>query len=222
MGFIDISLSVPFQFIGQRRFQLIREPMARFDPKIIRIRSNVMANHGTEVFVNIHGFFVGVSILIDEGVVILEYSGHGGTETWADEGIFRIENAPSLRNQHLPFIVTTTCLNGPFDKPREFGQRSLSEQFMIGRYGAIGTLSATRLTLATSNAEFDEDLFKSIFTIKPPTLGAIIADAKIKFLTRSRPLWISDVEQYTLFGDPATRLALPDLEIKIDLTNFGD
>ena len=84
-----------------------------------------------------------------EGVVILEYAGHGGAETWADEGIFRIEDVTRLRNQHLPFVITTTCLNGQFDKPLQYGTHSLSEEFMMGRYGAIGTLSATRLTFAT-------------------------------------------------------------------------
>ncbi|MCH8290157.1 hypothetical protein IH992_03505 [Candidatus Poribacteria bacterium] len=154
---------------------------------------------------------------INEGVTILEYSGHGGVSTWADENIFRIEDAQGLRNQHLPFIITTTCLNGQFDQPLEFGQRSLSEQFLMGQYGAIGALSATRLTLATSNAEFDKDLFKSMFTVKPPTLGAIIGNAKINFLTRASVLSVSDVQQYTLFGDPATRLALPELEIQVEL-----
>lgn len=162
---------------------------------------------------------------INEGLLILEYAGHGGSETWADEGIFRIENIKRLRNQHLPFIVTTTCLNGQFDKPLEFGRRSLSEEFMMGRYGAIGTLSATRLTFATANAVFDEDLFNSVFNVKPSTLGAITADAKIKFIgkavSNNRLSWIPGAEQYTLFGDPATRLALPDLEIKVELNDLS-
>ena len=162
---------------------------------------------------------------IDEGLLILEYAGHGGSETWADEGIFRIENIARLRNQHLPFVVTTTCLNGQFDKPLQYGHRSLSEEFMMGKYGAIGTLSATRLTFATANAVFDEDLFDAIFNVKPSTLGAIVGDAKIKFIgsavSNNRLSWIPGAEQYTLFGDPATRLALPDLEIKVELNDFS-
>ena len=158
---------------------------------------------------------------IDEGVLILEYAGHGGTSTWADESIFRIENAQQLRNRHLPFIITTTCLNGQFDKPLQFGQRSMSEQFMMGRHGAVGTLSATRLTFGSANARFDEDLFHCMFTVKPPTLGAIIADAKTKFIMKSPQLWIPGAEQYTLFGDPATRLALPDLEISVELEEIA-
>ncbi len=158
---------------------------------------------------------------INDGLLVLEYAGHGGSETWADEGIFRIENIPGLKNEHLPFVVTTTCLNGQFDRPLAFGVRSLSEEFMMGSEGAIGTLSATRLTFATANAVFDEDLFNSIFSVKPSTLGAITADAKIQFIgsaiSNNKLSWIPGAEQYTLFGDPATRLALPDLEIKVEL-----
>ena len=154
---------------------------------------------------------------IDEGVLVVEYSGHGGTQTWADEGIFRIADAEDLQNVHLPFIITTTCLNGQFDQPLQFGQRGLSEQFLMGSAGAIGTLSATRLTFATVNAEFDKNLFTSIFTVKPPTLGAIIADAKTQFMMTAPQLWIPGAMQYTLFGDPATRLAVPELEIQVEL-----
>ena len=156
---------------------------------------------------------------IDEGVLIVEYSGHGGTQTWADEGIFRIADAESLGNAHLPFVITTTCLNGQFDQPLQFGQRSLSEQFLMGSAGAIGVLSATRLTYATINAEFDKNLFTSIFTVKPSTLGAIIADAKTQFIMTAPQPWIPGVTQYTLFGDPATRLAVPELEIQVELEN---
>ena len=154
---------------------------------------------------------------INEGAVIVEYAGHGGTETWADENILHISDVQGLRNKQLPFVITTTCLNGQFDKPLQFGRRSLSEQFMMGRSGAIATLSATRLTLASSNAEFDEDLFKAMFSVKPATIGAIVGNAKINFILRATQLWIPDAEQYTLFGDPATRIALPDLAIKVEL-----
>ena len=156
---------------------------------------------------------------IDEGILVLEYSGHGGTQTWADEGIFRIADAENLGNAHLPFIITTTCLNGQFDQPLQFGQRSLSEQFLMGSAGAIGVLSATRLTYATVNAEFDKNLFTSIFAVKPSTLGAIIADAKTQFMMTAPQPWIHGVTQYTLFGDPATRLAVPELEIQVELEN---
>lgn len=172
----------------------------------------------------------------NDGSLVIEYAGHGGIHTWADERIFHIDDAINLRNRYLPFVVSTTCLNGKFDKPQQFGSHSLSEQLLIGKYGAIASLSATRLTYATANAEFDEDLFTTMFVREPfeakqghleiaavqPTIGKIVTDAKIRFITRSRnPQWIPGTEQYTLFGDPATRLALPTLDIKVNLEEIA-
>ena len=46
----------------------------------------------------------------------MEYAGHGGNQTWSDEGIFHINDIDKLRNNRLPFVISTTCLNGEFDK----------------------------------------------------------------------------------------------------------
>ena len=168
---------------------------------------------------------------INKGALAIEYAGHGGIQTWADESIFRIEDVVDLRNQYLPFVITTTCLNGQFDKPQQVGNFCLSEQFLFGKYGAIATLSATRLTYGSANAEFDRDLFEAFFRAAqespelatksvppPPTIGHIIADAKISFLNRIRNRsWIPGTEQYTLFGDPASRIARPQLDVKVEL-----
>ena len=173
---------------------------------------------------------------INRGALAIEYAGHGGSQTWADESIFRIEDAADLRNRYLPFVITTTCLNGQFDKPQQAGNFCLSEQFLLGKYGAIATLSATRLTYGQANAEFDIDLFEALFRVAQespelagtksiplqPTIGYIVADAKISFLNRIRNIdWIPGTEQYTLFGDPASRLARPQLDVKVELERIA-
>ena len=172
---------------------------------------------------------------INRGALAIEYTGHGGIQTWADEAIFHSEDVVSLRNRYLPFVITTTCLNGQFDKPQQVGNFCLSEQFLLGKYGAIAALSATRLTYGTANAEFDKDLFESLFGVGrapklvikgdgelPPTIGHIVADAKISFVSRIRNTqWIPGTEQYTLFGDPASHLARPELDIKVDLERIA-
>ena len=173
---------------------------------------------------------------INRGTLAIEYAGHGGSQTWADESIFRIEDVVGLQNRYLPFVITTTCLNGQFDKPQQIGNFCLSEQFLFGRYGAIATLSATRLTYGSANAEFDRDLFEALFRITQaapelaindiplqPTIGYIVADAKISFITRlpNRQDWIPGTEQYTLFGDPASRLARPQLDVKVELERIA-
>lgn len=172
----------------------------------------------------------------DDGALIVEYAGHGGISTWADEGIFRLQDAVALRNKYLPFIITTTCLNGQFDKPQEFGRHCLSEEFLLGKYGAIASLSASRLTYAQANADFDDDLFLAMFVSEPfeakqgiteiasipSTIGKIVNDAKISFITRkNNDRYTLGTEQYILFGDPATRLAAPNLDIRTKLEAFA-
>ena len=173
---------------------------------------------------------------INRGALAIEYAGHGGSQTWADESIFRIEDAAGLRNRHLPFVITTTCLNGQFDKPQQAGNFCLSEQFLLGKYGAIAALSATRLTYGKANAEFDIDLFEALFRVVhespelvgtksiplQPTIGHIVADAKISFINRIRNIdWIPGTESYTLFGDPASRLARPQLDVQMELERIA-
>ncbi len=172
----------------------------------------------------------------NDGALVIEYTGHGGSQTWADESIFRIEDVTALRNRELPLVVTTTCLNGKFDQPQQFGDRCLSEEFLISPYGAIANLAATRLTYASANVEFDRDLFTAMFERPPvqteggqqahtppnPTIGKIITDAKISNIARTVNIrWIPGTEQYTLFGDPATRLALPTLDIQVKLEDIA-
>ena len=172
---------------------------------------------------------------INRGALAIEYTGHGGIQTWADEAIFHSDDVVTLRNRYLPFVITTTCLNGQFDKPQQVGNFCLSEQFLLGKYGAIAALSATRLTYGTANAEFDKDLFESLFGVGrepklvinghsglPSTIGHIVADAKISFVSRIRNTqWIPGMEQYTLFGDPASHLARPELDIKVELERIA-
>ena len=172
---------------------------------------------------------------INRGALAIEYTGHGGIQTWADEAIFHSEDVGSLRNRYLPFVITTTCLNGQFDKPQQVGNFCLSERFLLGKYGAIASLSATRLTYGTANAEFDKDLFESLFGVGrepklvingdsklPSTIGHIVADAKISFISRIRNTqWIPGTEQYTLFGDPASHLARPEFDIKVELERIA-
>ena len=158
---------------------------------------------------------------INDGVVALEYAGHGGGWTWADQNIFRGEDIQTLRNKDkYPFVITTTCLNGFFDKPAKFGEHNiLSEAFLLApQRGAAAVLSATRLTYAAANSSFDEELFTEMFDVKPPEVGLIILQAKVNFIAKHTSLlWIPGAEQYTLFGDPAMRLALPELDIVAEL-----
>ena len=55
---------------------------------------------------------------INQGVLMVNYAGHGSKQYWAHEGIFYRDNIPNLSNgQRLPAIVFMTYLNGYFLVP---------------------------------------------------------------------------------------------------------
>ncbi|MBD3183790.1 hypothetical protein GF312_16015 [Candidatus Poribacteria bacterium] len=160
-----------------------------------------------------------ISAEINRGVIMLEYSGHGGAHSWADEYIFASDDIGKLQNsKRYPFVITTTCQNGYFDNPTG-GNKTIMEVFLLEpNAGAIACLSATRLTYGQGNATFDKILYPKVFSKKPPILGQIIHEAKTEFINLGIATWIPSAEQYTLFGDPATKLNLPELEIECELT----
>ena len=161
-----------------------------------------------------------ISMETNKGVVIAEYAGHGGAYSWAHEYIFSVDDARELQNySRYPFVITTTCENGYFDNPAG-GFKCIMEEFLLRpNAGAIACLSATRLTYGQGNATFDKILYPKMFSEKPPILGKIVAEAKTEFINLGIATWIPSAEQYTLFGDPATKLALPTLDIEAQITH---
>jgi hypothetical protein len=154
---------------------------------------------------------------LDEGVVMMEFSGHGGAYFWTHEDIFDGDDVKKLKNKVYPFVVTTTCENGYFDNPLG-GNKTIIDLFLLQpNAGAIACLSATRLTYGQGNAIFDKCLYPLIFNERPPIIGKIVNQAKIEFIKLDIPAWTATAEQYTIFGDPAVKLALPEHKIECEL-----
>jgi hypothetical protein len=149
---------------------------------------------------------------IREGALLLEYSGHGGRWTWADEGMFRGSDIAGLQNgRRQPIVIATTCEMNFFDKPERAGDRAMGEEFLLGaERGAIATIGATRLTFALCNVDFDNVLFPELLSSRSLAAGAMLTQAKIRLIATGLPIYCAtSVEQYCLFGDPALRIARP-------------
>ncbi len=154
---------------------------------------------------------------INDGVVLMEFSGHGGAYYWTHENIFDGDDVKKLQNSIYPFVVTTTCENGYFDNPLG-ANKTLIDLFLIQpKAGAVACLSATRLTYGQGNAVFDKVLYPIIFDEKPSIIGKIVNRALIEFIRLDIPAWTATAEQYTIFGDPAVKLALPERQIECEL-----
>lgn len=85
---------------------------------------------------------------LDEGALIVNYTGHGSVEVMSHELVMSKADAAELASPRLPFWITASCDMAPFDQPLvNFGCNLLSNE----KGGAIGMLSTTRTVVSYQN-----------------------------------------------------------------------
>jgi hypothetical protein len=156
---------------------------------------------------------------INEGSVLVNYTGHGGWSIWAGEKIFKIEDIALLDQANmLPFVVNMTCLAGYFHHARK--DDILGEHLVrTAGKGAIATLTPAGASVPGWQGTFNELLFENFFTHKHQRLGTAIMEAKISLIVNG--VWSEDSEIYNLLGDAALKLALPEVRVAWDINSDG-
>jgi hypothetical protein len=141
------------------------------------------------------------------GTLMLTYSGHGAVQRWAHEAVFTNAAAAGLRNgDKPPLVVSLDCLDGYWSYP---GTESLIETLVRQQGGgAAAAFSPTGLGVATGHEALQRGLHAALFAGGPQRLGPATMAAKLALFagSTSRDL----VDTYTVFGDPALALALPE------------
>lgn len=149
---------------------------------------------------------------LGEGAAIAQYAGHGGRIVWAHEAIFGNASVDKVEETgHLPFMLVLSCYNGYFDEP---GEPSMAEKLLRKeRGGIIAMLSATRLTYGNGNEALNRIIFDMLFQRDIRQLGPLSFDSKLELLMTHGTGQLDIMLEYTLFGDPAMRIAMADYEI---------
>jgi len=148
----------------------------------------------------------------NRGTVLLNWIGHGNTQQWAHEKVFkRTEDIPRLENQGMyPLVFSATCSNAIFFDPLK---ESMAEDLVRAESkGAIAMISSTGLVLPFPNAELNFAFYDHLLESQM-RIGEALFTAKL-----SRESNYND-RYYVLLGDPYTILATPKLKVEIkDLT----
>lgn len=149
-----------------------------------------------------------------KGPVIAQYSGHGGRHVWAHEIIFSITDIDKMKEtETYPFLLVLSCYNGYFDIP---GELCMAEGMLRAKKkGVVAMLSATRLTYGHGNVVLNNLMFDGIFKDKLLRIGEVTAISKTRLLKQEGIIWLSQMYEYTLFGDPASRLNIADYEANV-------
>ncbi|HPG41013.1 MAG TPA: C25 family cysteine peptidase [bacterium] len=152
--------------------------------------------------------------LIDSGVVWGNFIGHAGSSTW--DLMFHNPDIDALNNSpHYPIITSMTCHTGRFAEPN---QDSFGEHFLLAQNkGAIAFWGTAGWGYSWEDYIFLRELLQVVVQDTVYRAGEAITLAKFALWNTlgSGSHATNLLRQYTLLGDPALQLALPD---KPDLT----
>ena len=155
---------------------------------------------------------------LEQGSLLIGYTGHGNPGFLASEQIITASSLRNLRNQHrLTFLVTGTCDLSTYDNP---DLTSAGEQVLTDNAtgGAVGLFTTTRVVLSNLNTQVVDAFYTQVLKRNAagnlPYLG--FATGTAKNLAVGGDL---NNRNYTLLGDPTTRLAYPSQRVVLDSIN---
>ena len=149
---------------------------------------------------------------LQKGLLLLDYTGHGGPAAWSDEQILTQADIVRFDYPHLPVWITATCDFTNYDHP----QTSAGESAMLNpTSGAIALYTTTRVVMDVANERMNKALHESLFTpqedgfLRP--MGIVMRDAKNELISSDT----TNKLNFFLLGDPALRLRMPAYETVI-------
>jgi hypothetical protein len=155
-----------------------------------------------------------------KGNLIVNYTGHGSYQRLAEESVLTETEVARFNNPNkLPLFITASCDFDPYDDPFK---NSLGNTLLFGNQnGAIALMTTTRVVYAYSNRIMNDNYLR--IALQPNaqgnwlTLGEATQQAK-----NASYLGFGDVynnRKFSLLGDPAMRLAIPNYHLKLTAIN---
>lgn len=164
---------------------------------------------------------------IQKGILIYNYTGHGGERGMAAEQILMRDDLFKLSNTaNLPLFVTATCEFSRFDdltddEGKLIESTSAGETSLLNENGgSIALLSTTRIVYSDRNHYLNTKFYRVAFQRDENgnyyRLGDIIRMTKDSTGIQRNKL------NFILLGDPALALALPGYHVQTDSLNSRD
>ena len=142
---------------------------------------------------------------VQDGALIINYTGHGGTTGWAAAKVLQLSDINSWTNiTNMPVFVTASCEFSTFDNPSFV---SGGEQVILNpNGGGIALFTTTRVAFSNTNFNLNKSFYKfalTKFNGKYNRLGDLIKLAKV-----DNGCIVND-RNFVLLGDPALTLSYP-------------
>jgi hypothetical protein len=149
---------------------------------------------------------------VNEGVIMINYLGHGSLDWWAHEGIWNTTMTPRLANgDRLPFVATLNCLDGYFAHANPAMQAVAEEMVRHAGGGSVASWSPSGLGTTYVENLLHTAFLDAIFWGDAQRIGPAAVYAKeqlFSYLGMGSPVSTTLLHTMTVFGDPATTLGV--------------
>ena len=159
------------------------------------------------------------------GALVMNYTGHGAAYMLSHESVVKLNDFNISSSMRLPLWMTASCDVMPFDGQEE----NIGETAMMNATGgSIAFYGTTRTVYSNYNSYMNKAFMHFLLANNEEgelnTIGEAVRKAKNRLISGGSDLGIgtdltTNKLQYTLLGDPALKLAMPQLQVKIDEIN---
>ncbi len=145
------------------------------------------------------------------GALIMDYVGHGNPRILGHEEVLDASDVKSWQNyDRLSIFVTASCEVGRYD---DYERTSLGEWFILNEDGgSVAALTTTRVVYSGQNDDLNTNFFYRAFN-PDYRLGDIIR------LAKNNTTGNVNKRNFSLLGDPALKLAVPQLNAQVEYLN---
>lgn len=152
---------------------------------------------------------------VNNGSLIMNYTGHGIYWGITGEGLFRNTDIQRFTNKYrLPFFITAACDIGGFDLP----ELSVGEEALLySNGGFIGCYVTTRVVYSDSNFKINSALMRSLHA--KDKLGRYYSIGDASRIAKVETGNLINSLKYVLLGDPAIVLCHNELSVVTDTVN---
>ena len=151
---------------------------------------------------------------LQNGALIMNYCGHGAAYAMSHELVMKLTDFETQQSDYLPLWMTASCDIMPFDGQEE----NIGETVMLNsKGGGIAFFGTTRTVYATYNEVMNLAFTKYVLT-PGISIGEAVRLAKCELVEKGSDLTCNKL-QYTLLGDPALLLNIPQQTMVVDSIN---
>lgn len=151
---------------------------------------------------------------MDEGALMMNYTGHGITYCLSAEQVLRIEDFDAFSSLRMPLWVTAACDVMPFDTQTA----NIGETAVLNAKGAaVAFYGTARTVYANYNLDMNKNFCRYVFGTDAAGQRHRLGDAVR--LAKNNVVSVTNKLHYALLGDPALIIGAPVNRVVLDSIN---